>query len=346
MAAPDGPSTPDDTTPDDTTPDPAAPVPGADVRLTVAVLTFRRPDDLDSVLPLLVAQADSVGTLGVAARVVVVDNDPAGSARQRVERGAVEALAATDGRVGVEYEHESVPGIAAARNRALDAGRDDELLVFIDDDERPSERWLLELVGLQRRTGAEAVVGPVQSEYAVPPEPYIVAGGFFERRRLASGTRVDVAATNNLLLDLAAVRRWGLRFDLALGQLGGEDTLFTRSIAARGGTLLWCAEAMVTDVVPADRVTRRWVLQRAYSSGNGWGLTSVMLAGRGPRRLVVRLRLTGQGLVRLAGGAARWATGVATGSLGRRARGLRTVLRGAGMVSGAWGSGYREYGRS
>jgi len=334
MAAPDGPSTPGTTTPD------------APVRLTVAVLTFRRPGDLDAVLPLLVEQADAATALGVVARVVVVDNDPDGSARDRVERGAAEALAATDGRVRVEYAHEATPGIAAARNRALDVGGDDDLLVFLDDDERPSERWLVELLGLQRTTGAAAVVGPVRSEFAVPPEPYIVAGGFFERRRPATGTRLDVAATNNLLLDLAAVRRWGLRFDLALGQLGGEDTLFTRSIVARGGTMLWCAEAMVTDVVPAARVTRRWVLQRAYSSGNGWGLTSVMLAGSGPARLVVRLRLTGQGLVRLAGGAARWATGVATASLGRRARGLRTVLRGAGMVSGAWGAGYREYGRS
>jgi succinoglycan biosynthesis protein ExoM len=333
MAAPDGPSAP-------------APAPlDSGVRLTVAVLTFRRPQDLDAVLPLLVEQADAVGALGVTARVVVVDNDPARSACERVERGAAEALAATGGRVRVHYEHESVPGIAAARNRALDAGGSDQLLVFIDDDERPSERWLVELVALQRSTGAAAVVGPVRSEYAVQPEPFIVAGGFFERRRLATGTPVDVAATNNLLLDLGAVRRWGLRFDLALGQLGGEDTLFTRSVVAHGGRMVWCAEAMVTDVVPEARVTRRWVLQRAYSSGNGWGLTSVMLAGRGPRRCAVRLRVTAQGVTRLAGGASRWAAGVVTGSLGRRARGLRTVLRGAGMVAGAWGSGYREYTR-
>jgi succinoglycan biosynthesis protein ExoM len=308
MAAPDGPSAP-------------APAPlDSGVRLTVAVLTFRRPQDLDAVLPLLVEQADAVGALGVTARVVVVDNDPARSACERVERGAAEALAATGGRVRVHYEHESVPGLAAARNRALDAGGSDQLLVFIDDDERPSERWLVELVALQRSTGAAAVVGPVRSEYAVQPEP-------------------------NLLLDLGAVRRWGLRFDLALGQLGGEDTLFTRSVVAHGGRMVWCAEAMVTDVVPEARVTRRWVLQRAYSSGNGWGLTSVMLAGRGPRRCAVRLRVTAQGVTRLAGGASRWAAGVVTGSLGRRARGLRTVLRGAGMVAGAWGSGYREYTR-
>jgi len=349
MTAPDGSSTPADARSDAPGAGPAdAPAPGsadAPVTLTVAVLTYRRPGDLDEVLPALVAQARTVAPLGVVARVVVVDNDPDASGRERVLRGADEAGTAAEGPVDVTYAHEPVPGIAAARNRALDEGGDDDLLVFVDDDERPSDRWLVELVTLQRATGAAAVVGPVRSEYAVPPSPYLVAGGFFERRRLPTGTRVDVAATNNLLLDLAVVRREGLRFDLALGQLGGEDTLFTRTLVARGGTVLWCAEAMVTDVVPAARVTRRWVLQRAYSSGNGWALTSVMLAGRGPGRALVRLRLTARGGVRLAGGAARWALGVASGSLRHRARGTRTLMRGAGMVAGAWGSGYREYGR-
>ena len=320
--------------------------------LTIAVLTFRRPRDLDAVLPLLVEQARSVHRLGVEARVLVVDNDASGSGRERVEAAA---LAATDPRDGagpvtVDYVVEATPGIASARNRALAESGDGDLLVFIDDDERPSDQWLRGLVALQAETGAAAVVGPVRSEYEVEPEPFIVEGRFFVRRRLATGTHVDVAATNNLLLDLAEVRRQGLTFDVALGQLGGEDTLFTRSLVASGGTILWCAEAVVTDVVPAHRVTRRWVVQRAYSSGNGWSLTSVMLSARGASRLSTRLRLSAKGGVRVAGGLGRYAVGTVTRplgrrSLGQRARGIRTMARGAGMVAGAWGAGYREYGR-
>jgi succinoglycan biosynthesis protein ExoM len=316
--------------------------------LTIAVLTFRRPRDLDAVLPLLVEQARGVRPLGVEARVLVVDNDASGTGRERVEAAA--ALAATDpgdgaGPVTVDYVVEATPGIASARNRALAESGGSELLVFIDDDERPSEPWLAALLALQAEAGAAAVVGPVRSEYEVEPEPFIVEGRFFVRRRLPTGTAVEVAATNNLLLDLVEVRRQGLSFDVALGQLGGEDTLFTRSLVAGGGTILWCAEAVVTDVVPAHRVTRRWVLQRAYSSGNGWSLTSVMLAAGGPARLATRLRLTARGGVRVAGGAARLVVGTVVRSLGQRARGARTIARGAGMVTGAWGAGYREYGR-
>ncbi|WP_233570564.1 glycosyltransferase family 2 protein [Frigoribacterium sp. PhB24] len=317
--------------------------------LTIAVLTFRRPRDLDAVLPLLVDQARGVRALGVEARVLVVDNDASGSGRERVEAAALAAAGTGDG-VTVDYVVEATPGIASARNRALGESGDSDLLVFIDDDERPSEAWLGALVALQAETGAAAVVGPVRSEYEVEPEPFIVEGRFFVRRRLATGTSVDVAATNNLLLDLAEVRRQGLTFDVALGQLGGEDTLFTRSLVAGGGTILWCAEAVVTDVVPAHRVTRRWVVQRAYSSGNGWALTSVMLSERGASRLATRLRLSAKGVVRVAGGLARYAVGTVTRplgrrSLGQRARGIRTMARGAGMVAGAWGAGYCEYGR-
>jgi len=320
--------------------------------LTIAVLTFRRPRDLDAVLPALVEQARGVHALGVEARVLVVDNDAAGSGRGRVEAAALAAADPVDGvrPVTVDYVVEATPGIASARNRALAESAESDLLVFIDDDERPSERWLAALLALQAESGAAAVVGPVRSEYEVEPEPFIVEGRFFVRRRLATGTPVDVAATNNLLLDLAVVRRQGLAFDVALGQLGGEDTLFTRSLVAGGGTIVWCAEAVVTDVVPAHRVTRRWVVQRAYSSGNGWSLTSVMLSARGASRLGTRLRLSAKGGVRVVGGLARYALGTVSRplgrrSLGQRARGIRTTARGAGMVAGAWGAGYREYGR-
>jgi succinoglycan biosynthesis protein ExoM len=312
-------------------------------RLTVAVLTYQRPDDLAAVLPMLVGQAGGVRDL-VDARVLVVDNDPSASARAQVEALAAEVETATTA-VPVRYVVESTPGIASARNRALDESVDSDLLVFIDDDERPSEEWLRSLLALWAGTGAAAVVGPVRSEYEVDPEPFIVEGRFFVRRRLPTGTAVEVAATNNLLLDLVEVRRQGLSFDVALGQLGGEDTLFTRSLVAGGGAILWCAEAVVTDVVPAHRVTRGWVVRRAYSSGNGWSLTSVMLSAGGPARLATRLRLTARGSVRVAGGTARLLLGTVVRSLGQRARGVRTIARGAGMVAGAWGAGYREYGR-
>lgn len=313
------------------------------LRVVIAVLTYKRPADLATVLPMLVAQAtDAADLAGV--RVLVVDNDPAGSARSTVEAFAADAPGAGDTKV--EYRNETTPGIAAARNAALAAAAADDVLVFIDDDERPTGRWLVELLTTYRTYGSAAVAGPVISEYEIEPDAWIAAGDFFRRRRLPTGTVLEVAATNNLLLDMQVIRRLRLEFDVDLGLTGGSDTLFTRKIRDAGATLTWCDEAIVIDVVPASRLTRSWVLRRALRSGNSWSLTSLMLADGRVARWRQRAELTARGSVRLAGGSAQIVAGLATRSLRRRAHGQRTLARGAGMAAGAWGYVYREYRRT
>jgi succinoglycan biosynthesis protein ExoM len=105
----------------------------------------------------------------------------------------------------------------------------------------------------------------------------------------------------------------------------------------------------VLDIVPRARVTHRWVVLRAMSSGNSWSRTTLALAGSSRERSAARATLTARGVVRIAGGlagiAAGAAVGVAGAGLGRRARGVRTLARGAGIVSGAWGHAHREYAR-
>jgi succinoglycan biosynthesis protein ExoM len=309
------------------------------LRLVVAVLTYRRPADLAALLPELLGQLDDLAGSGVnpaAPGILVVDNDPDAGARQQVS-------ALREARIG--YRHEPVPGIAAARNRALDESSDADLLVFIDDDERPVDGWLRALVATYLRTRPPGVVGPVVSEYAVRPEEWLLAGGFFERRKLATGAGVSVAATNNLLLDLHPVRAHGLRFDLRFGLLGGSDSLFTRQLTALGPLLVWCAEAGVVDVVPTSRLTRQWVLRRAYRMGNSNSLVELELAGSPAARLLARSRQLLLGASRLGGGAVRFLLGVATGSLARRAAGARNCARGLGLIAGAFGRSYAEYAR-
>ena len=204
------------------------------VHVTVAVPTYRRPDDLRAVLPLLLAQAREAGGR-YTADVLVVDNDPEGTGA-----AVVHELAADD----LRYVAEPTPGIAAVRNRAIDEAAGSTLLAFIDDDERPAAGWLAALLRTWSATGAAGVVGRVRAEYVAGElDPWIAAGGFFARRSLPTGSAVTVAATSNLLLDLGQVRDLGVRFDPALGAGGGEDTLFTRSLARSGGRLVWCDEA-------------------------------------------------------------------------------------------------------
>jgi succinoglycan biosynthesis protein ExoM len=296
----------------------------------VAVLTYRRPDDLAALLASLRTHVEAVG-----ADVLVVDNDPQASAAGSV---------ASTG--WARYVHEPTPGIAAARNRALEESAGHDLLVFIDDDERPQGGWLRALMDAYARQPCSGVVGPVVSTFAVPLDPWVAAGEFFRRRRMPTGTVVDVAATNNLLLDVAAVRAAGIRFDDRLGLSGGSDTLFTRRLSAEAGPLVWCDEAVVTDVVPDHRSSRSWVLRRQLRSGNSWSRTALMLAPSAGDRLRLRLGLTVMGAARVAVGAARWMIGVPTASRVHRARGAKTLARGLGMILGAYGYDYIEYRRA
>lgn len=303
--------------------------------VTVAVLTFRRESLLPALLTSLIQQLDDPG-LSPASRIMVVDNDPDCSARA--------VVAAAGDRV--DYVHEATPGIAAARQRALQATPVDHLLAFIDDDEIPNPDWLSLLVDTWRTFDQPAgVAGRVVPRYEVAPDPWIAAGAFFVRRSLATGTAVQAAGAGNLLLDLRQVHDLGLSFDVTLGMRGGEDTLFTRQLTSRGGRLLWCEEAQASDLVPAARATRRWVLARGYSHGSAHSMVAVRLSGSGGRRALTRVWLVAEGLARIPVGLLRHVRGRARGDLHAQARGLWLSWRGAGMVTGALGAGWAEYRR-
>jgi len=258
----------------------------------------------------------------------VIDNDPEGSARSVAEA------------FGVQYVVEPARGLAAVRNRALDESGRDDALVFIDDDEVPAGGWLRTLVDRWRNSGAAAVSGRVETRFPDGfDDPWIDAGGFFRRVQFADGARQAVAPTNNLLLDLRFVSTHGLRFDEEFGLSGGEDILFTKQLVQRGGVILSCPAALVFDIVEPERLTREWVLRRAYRVGVTAASTQLRVDGG----VITRGRATIGGAGRVAAGGARWILGSVIGSPKHSARGARAAWRGAGMVMGALGRRYQEY---
>jgi glycosyltransferase involved in cell wall biosynthesis len=78
----------------------------------------------------------------IAVLLVVVDNNPAGSARLNAAQFCAEAP------FPVYYVHEPVRGIAGARNAALDNALElgSDWIAFIDDDETTDADWLAVLM--------------------------------------------------------------------------------------------------------------------------------------------------------------------------------------------------------
>ncbi len=299
----------------------------------IAVLTYQRPDQLATLLPELARQARAHEP---SAGVFVVDNDPAGSARETVASLRLDE---------VTYVHEPRPGIAMGRNAALRAAADLETLVFIDDDETPEPDWLSTILRAHARLRGAAVTGPVLRTYEHEPARWVRSARVMDRRRFPTGSVRETAGTGNLLLDLSHVRRHGLTFDDELGLAGGSDHLFTRQLVDTGGTIYWCDEAVVHEFVPQERLTGRWTLRRGYRSGNSSVRVDLMLAGSAAKRARMRVRVLVGGLARVVSGSARVAAGFATADADRKGRGAWTAARGAGLVGGSLGHGYTEYRR-
>lgn len=304
--------------------------------MTIGILTFRRAEQLAALLPLVLDRIDRETPAGFTAEVLVVDNDPAGSAR------AVVVERSTDARV--RYVLEPTPGIVAARNRVLAECGGARLLLFLDDDNLPGEQWLGPLLQTWQQHSPAAVCGRMVVQFD-GTDPFFAAGGFFVRRSMPTGTEIAVAGTGALLVDLDRVRALRLEFDPRFGLTGGEDTMFTSTLTASGERMVWCQEATVIDPIPADRLTRQWVLDRARSHGNSSGVVRIVTAAPG-RRPVVRVVVGVSGATRWVLGRLRQGWGVLRRAVVDRARGARLAHRGLGMLQAARGHVIEEYRRS
>lgn len=303
-----------------------------DPRVLVAVLTFGRAELLPRLLDAVLAQRSQ---LQPSADLIVVDNDPRGSARDVV----ADQFA---GRVG--YVLHGARGIAEGRNRILDEAAGYDCLILIDDDEVPSTNWLRNLVDTYLGHTCAAVVGPQLREYETEPTPRVAAARVsFDQPVFPTGTPMPAAATNNLLLDLTVVRDLGLRFDPRFSVTGGSDTMFTRQLVRAGQRIVWCQEAAATEWVPVSRLTMQWVWTRSMRSGMTWARTGIALQQRPARRATVRLVGLGRGLTRVLGGTLRAGLGAARRRDQMIGSGLRTQARGVGMIAGSLGIHYKEY---
>lgn len=308
-------------------------------KVALAVATFKRPGNMRGLLPRLIEQGSEVSDeLKCDFVVVVVDNDPLASAYEEVQ-------AVGDDRIRYVVEHE--PGITSARNRALKESGDCDFLVFIDDDEIPHQRWLVTLMTTMNDLAADVVAGPVRTVSAAPLDPWIEASGAhlrLHRAQLSTGDAISRAATNNLLLNLATVRRLGVTFDQRFGLTGGEDSFFTGQLHQRGARMVWCAEAVVDDILAPSRNTREYNLGRRFSLSNAGGRVEILLVG-GTRRIAARLKCLARGTGQVGLGSSMVLRGRFGRSLRLRAQGERYVLGGLGVLAAGLGISASPYRR-
>jgi glycosyltransferase involved in cell wall biosynthesis len=300
--------------------------------VAVCISTFHRPDGLAAVLASIGALALAEGERDVS--VVVVNNDPDDEDPARICAEARERIP-----YPIDLLAEAERGLAPPRNRAIaHVLESHEFIAFIDDDSVATPAWLARLRDTQRRFDADIVTGPIAPRWERPPPAWIERGGFFARDVRPTGSPLPHGFTNNMLLRTAFLRETGVRFDHRFGLIGGEDTHFTRRARRRGATIVWADDAVVEDIVPAERMTASWLIRRHLRTG----MTTAHIE-RDLRPAVVAWPLVaGKACVWTVLGAARLLAGLVAGPAAR-VRGRCWLAWGRGLARGLAGRSHREY---
>ncbi|WP_332678876.1 glycosyltransferase family 2 protein [Brevundimonas sp.] len=229
--------------------------------VAIIVPTLRRPESLERAMRSLFRQT---GVADRVAEIVIVDNDPQGSAADLSDD--LRAFSPWP----IIYRHAPTPGVATARNAGLSATAA-TLIAFLDDDEAASPGWLAALLKAQEETGADAVFGPITGR-APGAEPWLESylERFFGRDGPErTGLIAEPYGCGNSLMLRSTALPGHAPFNVAADQAGGEDDALFAALAARGGRFGWAADARVEEFAPAHRATLKYALARAFAYGQG-----------------------------------------------------------------------------
>lgn len=230
------------------------------LHVDVGICTFRRKELEATLLSLFMQVVPS----GVFVRLIVADNDAEPTAAQLVDSLRPRSP------FPISYIHCPKSNISIARNACLSASNGD-YLAFIDDDEIAPQQWLDALLATALATNADAVLGPVHAVYGEGAPGWMKEGDFHSTRPVWVGAEIRTGYTCNVLLDMRSPHVRGRRFDLSLGQSGGEDTHFFTQVTDAGGRIAFSQKAELREPVPAKRESFGWLLKRRFRSGQTHG---------------------------------------------------------------------------
>lgn len=301
--------------------------------VAVCVTTYQRPRGLARLLRSLNALVFSGERPDVT--VIVVDNDQAETARETVEQ----CPRSSD--MEVRYVVEPRRGIPFGRNRALASlPQETDFVAFVDDDEAVAPDWLARLLDAQQRYGADVVAGPVIAVFEPDAPRWAIRGRFFQRPRHASGTRLQVAFTCNVLVRAEIIRQMEHHFDERFRLNGADDSHFFRRLARSGRKLVWADDACVREWIPNSRVTAPWLMQRAFRTGNGMAMITTDLSESAWRHVVV----VSKSLVWMVIGIVAMPISAVLGKH-RLVRAAQYTSYGLGLLLGVFGVQFQEYRR-
>ena len=227
-------------------------------RVAICVCTCKRPKMLERCLKSLISQAVPNA---IKPFIIVIENDPAGSAKPAIGRIVPHSP------FPIYQRHEQQQGIAIARNAALDAAMEigADWIAFIDDDEWAEPDWIAELMAPEY-LDTPVLQGTRVFEYPRPRPFWVLPDN--GPRRGKEGKICKTASTANVRFSVGLALE-GLRFDERIGSGGGEDQQFFAEAYRRGWAIRKTGKAVTTETMHPARLTYFGQAYRAYWQAAG-----------------------------------------------------------------------------
>jgi glycosyltransferase involved in cell wall biosynthesis len=236
---------------------------------SVIICTFNRADYLADAIRSVQEQDYPPETY----EIIVVDNGSTDETKLITEKVSKAE------KPSLKYVFEPVLGLSVARNTGAKASNN-EMLAYIDDDAIADPDWLKNL--------SKAYNSAVKGVVCVGGASYLSCEGqrpdwLTERYEgylsstIQLGSCLRILATGeypvgtNFVINREFLSEIG-GFCTELGRVGktllsGDESELCRRVQLKGGLILYAPDAVVHHRVPSERLTRGYILQRAYWQG-------------------------------------------------------------------------------
>lgn len=240
--------------------------------LTLVIPTKNRPDDLEATIESVLSQT------ALPLKVIVVDQSDSGESQSRVSTLFGRQAGSGASVPSLLYIRDpTIPGLTAARNRALKEVAE-QIVLFLDDDVLLEPRFIEEILAVYEEHPEACGVGGIVTNYTPPPLAFrcwtrlFVLPPFWDDRqpiywgagRLGDGRAVRVTRLGGGLMSFRLGSIRGMEFDEGLrGACDGEDVEFCARFQPGSVLLIAPRARLVHKQTPVSRSAGHWLPRHA-----------------------------------------------------------------------------------
>jgi succinoglycan biosynthesis protein ExoM len=225
---------------------------------SVCIATYKRPILLEKLLKSLEGQ---LLPEKVRLEIIVVDNDKEKSAEPIVKEFKDSPI------MTFLYFNQPKKSISITRNVAVNQASG-KYILFIDDDEVASPKWIYYLLDTIKFYKSDGVFGPVIPEFGKDTPEWIKRSDFFYSTITDTGTKATHKWTSNCIVSAKLLKQMKEPFDKRYGVTGGEDTHLFDRLERGGAKFVYSREAWVSEFLPSSRTRLSYLFLRGMKGGN------------------------------------------------------------------------------